>query len=333
MKIIRQVGGNKLTVKTLDRTISHTVYAGVIKEKWTQNKPIKGHFEGLVSFELFNKANRGKHILHESSDGDIEIEHYYNENKVGKRGTRNDEFPYKRFVLCPICHKPFLGSSSRGRLGKYYAGYHCSNHGHYYRVPKKEFDGTISAFVNSLQINPDYLDKLLESVVSEWDKRQIDSKKDTLVIEEQINNLKFQTKMLLEKMKLLNSPVAIQYVEEELVKNEDEIVKLEQLQNDQQIVEKPVDARVITSYVKYYMEHLKELLFDLCNPVRKAEYFSVLFDNPPTYQEIKDGTQKTAQLPEVNELFCAINRNNGLLAGVIGLEPTTNGFGDRYSTN
>ena len=36
---------------------------------------------------------------------------------------------------------------------------------------------------------------------------------------------------------------------------------------------------------------------------------------------IKDGTLKTAQLPEVNELFRAINCNNGLLAGVRGIEP------------
>lgn len=66
------------------------------------------------------------------------------------------------------------------------------------------------------------------------------------------------------------------------------------------------------------MEHLHELLIDHCNPTTKAAYFSVLFDKAPTYQEIKDGTLKTAQLPEVNELFRAINCNNGLLAGVEG---------------
>ena len=91
-------------------------------------------------------------------------------------------------------------------------------------------------------------------------------------------------------------------------------------QNDEQLIEEPVDARVITSYVKYYMEHLHELLINHCNSTQKAAYFSVLFDKPPTYQEIKDGTLKTAQLPEVNELFRAVNCNNGLLAGVRRIE-------------
>lgn len=40
--------------------------------------------------------------------------------------------------ICLTCHNPFLGSSSRGKMGKHYPAYHCSNHGHYYRIPKQE---------------------------------------------------------------------------------------------------------------------------------------------------------------------------------------------------
>ena len=69
------------------------------------------------------------------------------------------------------------------------------------------------------------------------------------------------------------------------------------------------------------MEHLDKLLVHLCNPVNKANYFSVLFDKAPTYQEIKDGTQKIAQLPEVNELFKALNCDKVILAGARGIEP------------
>ena len=38
------------------------------------------------------------------------------------------------------------------------------------------------------------------------------------------------------------------------------------------------------------MEHLHELLLDLSNSGLKAQYFSVLFDKAPTYEEIKSGT-------------------------------------------
>lgn len=42
-------------------------YAGVNPEKWTQGKPVKCKFPGLVSFELFNKANKGKIMISEKA--------------------------------------------------------------------------------------------------------------------------------------------------------------------------------------------------------------------------------------------------------------------------
>jgi hypothetical protein len=54
------------------------------KRTWTKENPQKGKFKGLVS--ILNK------------------------------GARNPDFPYKKMVLCPYCHKPLFGSASRGRL-------------------------------------------------------------------------------------------------------------------------------------------------------------------------------------------------------------------------
>ena len=320
-KIIMQKGGRKLTAKDLNRIIDKPIYCGVIKEKWTQDKPIKGHFKGLVSFELYNQANRGKWTLLESSDGDIEMTRRKPADYLINKGVKNDEFPYKRFVMCPKCNKPLLGSASRGRLGKYYAGYHCSNHGHYFRVPKQEFDDTIKAFVKNLQIDNSRLDELLNMVVNVWDQKQLALQKEAEAINNHIDDLRMQTHMLVDKMKIINSTTAIKYIEEDLTKLEDEITKLEQTKQDKQNSEKPVNARTIVAYVKYFMEHLDELLIDLCNPVDKAAYFSVLFDKAPSYQIIKDGTQKIARLPEVNELFKALNCEKALLAGVHGIEP------------
>ena len=87
----------------------------------------------------------------------------------------------------------------------------------------------------------------------------------------------------------------------------EEIAKLEASKNAASQDAEAVDIHKIIAYVKYFMEHLHELLLDLCNPTLKAQYFSVLFDKAPTYEEIKAGTQKESVLPEVNELFLALN--------------------------
>ena len=104
-------------------------------------KTITFHHKIAKTMVAFANNKGGKILIGVMDDGTV-------------KGVKNEEFPYKRFVMCPKCNNPLLGSSSRGRLGKYYAGYHCSNHGHYFRVPKPEFDETIMNFVNViLEIN------------------------------------------------------------------------------------------------------------------------------------------------------------------------------------
>lgn len=41
----------------------------------------------------------------------------------------------------------------------------------------------------------------------------------------------------------------------------------------------------------------------------------------PTYEEIKAGTQKESELPELNELFCALNAHAFLMVTVIQSNP------------
>jgi len=62
-KIVKVIGGDPLTLKQLWRMVENPVYAGVNDEKWTQGQPVKCQFKGLVSFDLFNAANRGKMVL------------------------------------------------------------------------------------------------------------------------------------------------------------------------------------------------------------------------------------------------------------------------------
>lgn len=172
-KIIGTKGGNPLEITKINRYLENPIYAGVVKEKWTNDKPVNAAFEGLVTFELYNQANRGRVALHESADGDIEYERVRPDEKA-KKGVRNDEFAYRRFIACPTCHNPLLGSASRGKMGKYYPAYHCSNHGHYYRIPKQEFEDTVGEFVKSISVNSEKLDALTDAVMTVWEKKHGD---------------------------------------------------------------------------------------------------------------------------------------------------------------
>lgn len=319
-KIIGTKGGNPLEITKINRYLENPIYAGVVKEKWTNNKPVKASFEGLVSFELYNQANRNRVSLQESADGDIEYQQVRPDEKA-KKGVHNEEFAYRRFIACPTCNNPLLGSASRGKMGKYYPAYHCSNHGHYYRIPKQEFETTIRDFVKSIAVRSDQLDALTDAVMTVWEQKHEMVKEDTKTIQKHIDSLVQQKYAIIDKIKIVSSVTAIEMLEADLVKTDEEIAKLEAGKIAAGQASESVDIHKIVAYVKYFMEHLHELLLDLCNPTLKAQYFSVLFDKAPTYEEIKSGTQKESVLPEVNELFRALNVQSSLMVISPGIEP------------
>ena len=321
-KVVGQRGGKPMTGKLVRSYVGKTIYAGVNTETWTGGKPVMCKFKGVVSVELFNQANRGKiRITVDPTNPDYPLVGEAPKNeKLAKKNVHNPDFPYRKVVTCPECRHPLLGSASRGRLGKYYPAYHCTNHGHYFRVPKPEFDAVIESFVKSMVISPDRVEELMTAVMTVWEKRQLQVKRDTDFSANRRQELEAQIRLLVDKMKLISSSTAIKYMEEDLAKLEQQIIDLD-IKSNGEDGGKPTDMPTILTYIKYFMEHLYELLIYTCNPLAKAEYLGVMFDEVPTYQEIKDGTKNASLLTDINPLFQLANLKNVSLVRERGLEP------------
>ena len=321
-KIVRRSGSKKMTAKLLRVYVAKTLYAGVNTEKRTGGQPVLCKFNGLVSIDLWNKANRGKiSITLNSDDHDHPIvTRAPKQEKFVKKNIYNGEFPYRKLVTCPTCRNPLLGSASRGKLGKYYPAYHCSHHGHYFRVPKNEFDEKINQFVERLVVDPKRLDEVLQAVLTVWEQRQARAQNESDHRDKRREELEAEMRVIVDKMRLVSSPTAIKYMEEDLNKIEQQINDLD-VRVDGQEMKGNVDMPTILTYVKYFVEHLKELLIDHCNPVLKARYFGVVFDQFPSYAEIACGTPEIEKIPGVNELFKLTRPQEVSLVRARGLEP------------
>ena len=300
-KIKRQIGGRKMTAKMIDQYTSKLVYCGIIKEKWTHDKPVKAQFDGLVSVDLFNEANRGRIFVEIDSRDNITIKRKAVPNHLKNKQVYNPDYPYKQVVACPKCGKTLSGSATRGKLGKHYPAYHCSRDGHYFRVPKPEFDKTIEGFVRAITIKPEYVDDVIAAIAELWRERQakqIDASRQRL---EHRESLQSQIKATVDRMRIVTSETALKYLEEDIVSVEKELAEL-----DEEIARQPnlqAEFDQVLQYAKYILEHLSELLLDLCNPLRKAAFFGAVFNKLPTYEQINFGTHKNSPPPEVNELF------------------------------
>lgn len=300
-KILRVIGGDPMTLKTMWGMIENPVYAGINPEKWTQGSPVKCQFDGLVSVSLWNAANRGKFIISEDERG-IQIHKRKPAEHLVNKGARNADFPYKRIVMCPMCERPLYGSASKGRHGAYYPAYHCDGRGHYFRKTKKEFDQTIESFVKRITVAPEYIETLMDKIGSQLEKQLLDSHKDATAIDLRIANLQSQIRQSVDKIKFLNSETAIKYMEEDIEAMELEIVELKDKRSTME-AQKPQDIGKASAYVKYFLEHLDELLLHHQDPLQQARYFGVLFNKAPTYTDLESGTPKTDIKTEVNSVF------------------------------
>ena len=305
-KIKRIVGGRPMDEKLVDRIVHNVIYAGIIKEKWTNDKPVKAQFEGLVSPELFNRANHGKLIIEIDDNKEVTIYHKTPPKWQQVKQSINPKFPYKKVIGCPHCNKSLSGSAARGKLGKYYPAYHCSRDGHYFRVPQAEFDTKIENFVKSIEIAPEHIDKLLEMIEESWRAQQLQVAQDDQKLIEQRSALEAQIRVTVDRMKVVSSETALKYMEDDIVDAEKQIKELDsQLANKD---EDEVNIEQILQYAKYLLKHLSEVVLDLSNPLRKAAFFGVIFNTMPSYADLDFETHKNSPLPGVNGLFqCVVS--------------------------
>ncbi len=315
-----QKGGYKLNIKQFWSYIHKPIYSGVINEKWTEYKPIKAKFDGLVSYETFNAANRGKIVINEQ-DGVISMHTRPAPEHLVAKGARNADFPYRKVIMCPGCEMPLFGSASRGGTGKHYPAYHCNKRGHYFRVPKEEFESTIESFVHKVTFSQDYIDKLSSAVEIVWRQRQQVVNKEEHSIDMRINELKAQALATVDKIKFLSSETAIKYMEEDLMRIEAKLAELTS-EKEQKTSVRPISFEIVMKYAKYFLEHIDYLLLQQSDPVKRANFFGVIFDKLPTYQTIFSGTEDVSKITGINELFKVKGTNQSLLVPPGGFEPS-----------
>lgn len=292
-KIIGNGGSKPLDLKHFWRFIENPIYAGVNYEKWTEGKLIKSKFNGLITIDMFNSANKNKIMLIQNGNN-IKMWKKDIPEWMTTRLTNNPKFPYKRVIMCPHCNKPLFGSASRGKLGKYYPAYHCNKRGHYFRVTAKEMEKTIETFVRGLEFNQQYIDDLKKYVLNMWkDRINIQNKEDS-IINNKIKELKATAQASAEKIKYLSSEIAIKYIESDLVKAETEAEMLEQEKQSLKNKTNKINMENVMNYITYFLEHLEELLIDTLNPLKRAAFFGLIFDTMPNYAELTSGTPKLA---------------------------------------
>lgn len=311
-KIISRAGGKPMTVKAMQKYLSNPIYAGVIKERWTNDIAVATAFNGLVDFDTFNRGNQNKKILVKDDEGNISLHTKKPPEHLINKGKRNADFAYRKYVLCPTCRNPLSGSASRGKSGKYYPAYHCSNHGHYYRIPKQELENQVIEFIQHLMIPQDNIQTILDVISAEWNIRNQSQLQELEDIDTRIKELRDDAVKTMDRIRAVTSATAIKFLEEDILRIDQQIEELE-AQRTKKSEQMPADFERIITRVKYFLEHLDELLVRQIDPIKKAKLFAAIFMQPPTYDDLKIGTQKTPLFTGVNQIFALAKMEKSLM--------------------
>ncbi len=314
-KIIGHMGGIPLSVKQLQKILINPIYAGVICEKWTNNLPIRAQYSGIITIELFNKANRGKIFIKEGQGGELEIVFNHNPNRSKRRNKENPLFPFK-FILCPLCRKPFTGSSPPGKSGKHFPCYHCSRDHKYFGINKKTFEDNVDTFLKKLRFSTEYLGSLEASLLNKFREKQGDVAASSAAISSRIAEMESEIDMATKAYIQTQNTYIRNNIESQISKLEDNI-KRARCERDK-IEIKEDDIREFINEVRYLMEHPGEIVSNQDNFQARQSLFGLFFEDIPTYFEIINGTPKLSWIFRLSET----NQNTeSLLAAPTGFEP------------
>ena len=323
-RIVGSTGGNSLTIKQLQRYIMQTEYAGVIYEKWTRHQPVQAKYDGIVSIEKFNRANRGKIYIKENMDGGVEVLHNYSPWGKVKRLRNNPEYPHK-WVLCPhvACKCEVLGSgSTNGRTEKKYGAYHCGgvktgkrNHAGF-RILKDEFEKNVRTYLDSLKFEEDFLAGLELHLIDQYRTREKEIVLESSAISRSVADLKAEQVKKLEAFGLAESPVTRRKLEEQITELDIEIQLAESRRGTVELTEKSIKAFI--RYARFVMEHPAEILEKADDLQSRRALVSLFFEETPAYDEIVNGTAKLQPIFRLSEEF---KRNKTQLVTPRGIEP------------
>lgn len=288
-EIIGRTPGVKMDVKLLHKISQRFSYAGVVCEKWTHNKPIKAHWDGLVSIETWNKANRGKVFLKEYPDGSLEVLYDYKlEKPVFQRLRYNPEYPFK-CVTCPQCGSPLKASAPKGR-GGYYPQYHCARGHKSFSVSRDQMEQTIGEFLTDVDYHPDYL-KVVEAVlVRRLRQKQADIVQESKTLNERVALLKSEQATMLKAFVATESDQVRKMLESQLEEKEQEIKRAEAYRFTVDLSE--ADVQELVEYARKIVESPEKALIDKDNSLRQEQLFKLFFQGLPSYEELASGTAK-----------------------------------------
>jgi soluble cytochrome b562 len=194
-----------------------------------------------------------------------------------------------------------IASAPRGKLGKRHPIYHCSRGHKYWGLNKKDFESTVTDYLEGLEIEKDSIGYIQEAIGDVWEKRKKEVLGSYELVQRNVKELENKKETYIESFAASDSKVIKRSLEEKIEVIEKEIQQAEQETKKLDISEQ--EFKSFQHSVKYFVEHFEELLYKSKDPRKNEAMFELLFQEMPSYQEINSGTPHLSPIFSFSENF------------------------------
>ena len=300
-KVVSVTGEKSLTPDGVQRAIQRVVYAGFIMEKWTHGLPVLANHRGIVTVDLWNKANKGKWLLEKQAASPTGWS--LRDTSEGRRSynMEREEFPLKRHVLCQVCQSPFKGSFSKGKMGKRYGYYHCARGHKQVAINHQKLHSIARQLLKDLKFDAETSEALENHIRAVWIEKVGDLNTRLASMNKDLAELRTEANSLFEKIKVASSPLIIKRLEEDYEKISHQIQKLESRRDEGELSDREISK--VIKWARFMVEHLDELLLDGHDKRLKPVFWDLVFPRPPTLAEMQSGTPELSPLIGFKEGF------------------------------
>jgi hypothetical protein len=293
--IIGKRDGQSLSVKQMQRWRQNPIYCGVNKEHWgeTEKRVIirKTEYEGLVSIDTFNRANKGKVFIQQKEDNSIKILYNQKPEKIIKQRLKfREDFLFKNVVLCPKCKNPFKASLPTSEHKKRVPYYHCDRGHAYYGIPKADFDKNVNLFLDKIRFSDTHYAMLEKTLIYRFNKKRTELNKGHIQVDEQSIKIRTEIDEIMLAIQKSTNDNARKMFEEKLDKK---IIELENIKEEKQNLTITEDElQDFLKELKKLVELPKEILMDVHSYEQQLAINKLFFAELPTYDDIVSGTPK-----------------------------------------
>lgn len=316
LKKIGITGGNPLDKKSMLYKIENVINAGIICNERTNFHAIRGKgFIPLVSVDLWNRANRGKHEIVEDGDNVTVLRNKPAEFLL-RKDKDNPTYAHRTKLKCHIllkdgsmCGHPLKGSAPKNKRGIPFPCFHCSHNHKWWSVNKNVFDRVILNLVSQIKLNDEFKVYFKAYALEEIYKRRLMAIDNSASYQELVGKLTRDkenlAKNLSELMKQENLNLTlVNLVQQQYDKIEVDIAEAKS--NRTKVEKEEVDIEKLIKYCYYFIDNLKELLFTEDKPFQNADFFGLLFAETPTFKDLWHGTPLLDPIFSLNESFSKV---------------------------